>query len=221
MRHGFRFRFSIRRGTTAAIIGPSGAGKTTVVNLLLKLYEPTEGVITVDGVPLTKIDRASWLRRIALAGQDIDLLEGSILDNVRLASPGASTAAVADALKLAGALEFTEQLPDGLDTLVGERGFRLSGGQRQRIGLARAIVGMPDILILDEATNAVDPVLETSIHAALRAARPDLTIIVVAHRSSALTEAELVIVLDRGRLSAASPPGLLRQRGERAFDALL
>ncbi len=216
-----RVSFTIRRGMTAALIGPSGAGKSTVVNLLLKLYEPTAGGITLDGVPLSEIDRASWLQRVAITGQDIDLLEGSILDNIRMAHPNASVAAAEAALQVAGVLDFVEQLPEGLHTLVGERGFRLSGGQRQRIGLARAIIGNPDILILDEATNAVDPVLESDIHAALRAAYPQLTIIVVAHRSSALAEAELVIVLEGGRVSATGSPEALRERGECALDALL
>lgn len=213
--------FSIARGMTAAIIGPSGAGKTTIVNLLLKLYEPTTGTIAVDGVLLGEIERSAWLKRIAITGQDIDLLEGTILDNIRMANPGASVVEAKDALQVAGLLDFVEQLPDGLQTYVGERGFRLSGGQRQRIGLARAIVGNPDILILDEATNAIDPGLEVSIHAALRSAFPRLTIIVVAHRSSALSDAKLVIVLDHGRVSITGSPAMLRGRSEPAFSALL
>jgi ATP-binding cassette, subfamily B, bacterial MsbA len=197
-----RVSFTITPGMTVGLVGPSGAGKTTIVNLLLKLYEPTEGLITMDGVSLAEMDREAWLKRIAITGQDIDLLEGSILDNVRLAHPRASIADVKAALKIAGVLDFVEQLPDGLDTQLGERAFRVSGGQRQRISLARAIVGRPDILILDEATNAVEPVLESSIHAALRSAFPQLTIIIVAHRNSALEDVELLITLDSGRASA-------------------
>jgi subfamily B ATP-binding cassette protein MsbA len=200
---------TIPRGSMVALVGPSGAGKTTIVNLLLKLYEPTAGTILVDGVRLADIERQSWLRRIAIAGQDIDILQGSILDNLRLAHPDASEAQARAALDLAAALDFVDSLPLGLDTTVGERGFRLSGGQRQRLGLARAILGEPDILILDEATNAVDPTLESRILRALRAARPALTILVVAHRSVALDFADILITVENGMIvgsSGASPP---------------
>jgi subfamily B ATP-binding cassette protein MsbA len=199
-----RVSFTIKRGMTVAITGPSGSGKTTVVNLLLKLYEPTGGVITVDDVPLADIDRSGWLKRVAVTGQDIDLMEGSILDNIRMAHPQTTVEEARAALSIAGILDFVEQLPDGLGTYVGERGLRLSGGQRQRISLARAIAGQPDILVLDEATNAIGSIIEDGIHSALRSMFPWLTIIIVTHRNHPVAEADLAIVLDGGRLCRTS-----------------
>ncbi|MBL0408245.1 ABC transporter ATP-binding protein [Microvirga aerilata] len=190
--------FHISRGSTFALLGGSGAGKTTVANLLLKLYEPTSGIIRIDGVPLCEIERRSWLSRVAITGQDIELLEGSLLDNLCLAKPKASPPQVWRALEIAGIRDFTETLPNGLDTRVGQRGFRLSGGQRQRISLARALVAEPNILILDEATNAVESILERRVQRDIRDAFPSMTIILIAHRSSALELIDSSIRLEAG-----------------------
>jgi subfamily B ATP-binding cassette protein MsbA len=192
--------FEIPCGLVTAIVGQSGAGKTTILNLLLRLTEPSAGVIEVNGVPLSSIDRLAWLRRVAITGQDIDVLSGTVLDNLRLGCPDLSPDAAMEALALAGIADFIQSLPDGLQTRVGERGHRLSGGQRQRIALARAIVLQPHLLILDEATNAVDAVLEAVIYKRMRATFPDLTILIVAHRSSALSEADVIIDIAGGRL---------------------
>jgi len=192
--------FEIPRGRVTAISGRSGAGKTTILNLLLRLTEPSAGVIEVDGIPLASIDRLSWLRRVAITGQDIDMLSGSILENLRLGRPDLSAADAMAALAVAGIDEFVQTLPDGLETRVGERGHRLSGGQRQRIALARAIVMRPDLLIMDEATNAVDAALEVAIFRQLRAAFPDLTIVIIAHRGSGAEAADVVINLADGRV---------------------
>ncbi|MEQ8965584.1 MAG: ABC transporter ATP-binding protein [Azospirillaceae bacterium] len=191
--------FTIPRGETVAVAGPSGAGKSTLVNLLLKLYEPAAGTIRVDGTPLPEIERSSWLARIALTGQDVDLIEGTIAENLRLGSPLAGDAVLRAALAEADILDFVDGLPDGIETRVGERGLRLSGGQRQRLALARALVGEPEILILDEATNAVDAGSETRIMERLRRSRPSLTLIVIAHRGTVLDLADRRIFLEAGR----------------------
>ncbi len=193
--------FDLPCGLVTAIVGQSGAGKTTIINLLLRLIEPSSGTIEVDGVDLSAIDRFAWLRNVAITGQDIDILAGSILDNLRLGCPGLSPAEAMEALELAGIAAFVEGLPRGLETWVGERGHRLSGGQRQRIALARAIVVRPRLLILDEATNAVDALLEAEIHQRLRTTFPDLTVLIVAHRSSALAGADVQIEIAEGRVS--------------------
>ena len=218
LRHSIRFRdvsyryplaaeptlkqlnFEIPRGHVTAIVGQSGAGKTTILNLLLRLTEPSAGTIEIDGTPLSSIDRLSWLRRVAITGQDIDIVSGSVLENLRLGSPDLSPEDAMKALAVAGIAEFIQSLPEGLETRVGERGQRLSGGQRQRISLARAIAMQPQLLILDEATNSVDVTLEAAIYRRLRVTFPDLTILIVAHRSSALSEAEVIVNIAEGHV---------------------
>lgn len=192
--------FSIPRGLVTALIGPSGAGKSTILNLLLGLTVPSAGRIECDDLTLSQIDLSSWLGRVAITGQDIDLLRGSILENLRLGQPDLDRDRAREALDLAGALAFVDALPEGLDTLVGDRGLRLSGGQRQRIALARAIATRPELLILDEATSAVEQGLEEDIHRCLRAALPGLTLLVVAHRSSALQEADQIVEIRDGAI---------------------
>jgi ABC-type multidrug transport system fused ATPase/permease subunit len=193
-----RLSFEIPRGQVTAIVGRSGAGKTTILNLLLRLTDPSAGRIEIDGIPLASIDRLSWLRRVAITGQDIELLTGSIFDNLRLGRPDLSYQEAMEALTIAGIAEFVQGLPEGIETRVGERGHRLSGGQRQRVALARAIVRQPQLLILDEATNAVDAALEADIYRRVRTAFPNLTILIIAHRSSALAEADVIITIAEG-----------------------
>ena len=192
----------IPQGLVTAIIGQSGAGKTTILNLLLRLIEPSAGKIEINGISLSSMDRLSWLRGVAIAGQDIDVLNCSVLENLRLACPDLSSDEAMDALAVAGIAEFISALPDGLETRLGERGQRLSGGQRQRIALARAIVMRPRLLILDEATNSVDAALEVAIYRRLRATLPDVTMLIVAHRSSALSEADVIINIADGHVSS-------------------
>lgn len=193
-------QLNLRRGSVTAVTGPSGSGKTTVVNLLARLSDPASGAILVDGRPLPALSRADWLRHTAFAGQDVELVDGTILSNVALGRPDVGVTEARDALRLAGALDFVDRLPQGLDSVVGDRGLRLSGGQRQRIALARALARRPTLLVLDEAANAVDPAMETAILTGLRRAQPSLTLIVVTHRGQ-FAGADQVVTMEGGRLT--------------------
>jgi ABC-type multidrug transport system fused ATPase/permease subunit len=190
--------FELPRGAVALISGPSGGGKTTLVNLLARLHAPDTGRITVDGVCLNEISRSSWSRHAAFAGQDVELIEGSIFENVRLRRSGYSERDVYEVLKVTQALEFIDELPGGIHAEVGDRGLWLSGGQRQRIGLARALVGHPKILVLDEATNAIDSKMEENILNDVRRFLSDATFIIITHRPS-ISDAAVVVSLDKGR----------------------
>jgi ATP-binding cassette, subfamily B, bacterial MsbA len=195
--------FTIHEGSSTALIGRSGAGKTTIVNMLCRLIEPTAGQITVNGVDLNQIDPNTWRKKIGLASQDIDLIEGSIAENIAYGHPGASFTEIVEAAKIADADTFIQALPEGYDTRVGSRGMGLSGGQRQRIGFARALVKKPDILILDEATNAVDGLSELNIMSILKDRSCYKTAIVISHRQSTLACCEHGIVLEGGQVVEA------------------
>lgn len=206
--------FSLPRGTTTALIGPSGAGKSTIIALLCRLYHPTSGTIFVDGIPLGKIDRDQWRSRVAVVSQDAHLFDRSVLENITYAKADAAPEEAVSAAKRAAAHEFIEALPEGYETRLGERGTRLSGGQRQRIALARAILRDPDILILDEATNALDAITEQTITQALRDFSRRKTLLVVAHRLSTIESVTNVVVLDNGRIVQCGPPSeLVEQPG--------
>ena len=192
--------FDIVAGATTALVGPSGAGKTTVINLLLRLYEPNAGAILLDGVPLDTLRRTEWLGLLAVAGQDVDLVEGTVIDNIRMAKPQASEDEVIDAARLAGVAEFIEPLPEGYGTWIGQQGLRFSGGQRQRLGLARAVLRDPQVLILDEATSALDSDLEQRIRSALRSRFAGRTVLVISHRPSTVSDADHVVRLESGRV---------------------
>lgn len=189
-------------GAFIAIVGSSGAGKSTVANLILRLFEPNDGAISLDRTSIAKIDRVSWLKHVTLTGQDSELLSGTIADNLRLGRADASHQDMQEALGVAGALEFVSALNQGLATPVGDRGARFSGGQRQRLSLARAIIGKPDLLVFDEATNAVDVAAERAIYERVRCYLPNTTFLVIAHRSAAAELADQVIRLESGRIVA-------------------
>jgi ABC-type multidrug transport system fused ATPase/permease subunit len=198
--------FIIPKGQTMALLGPSGAGKSTVVNLLCRLIEPDSGDILVDGQPLRTIDPESWRSRIALAGQDLDLLEGTIADNIGFGKADASAEEIETAARAADAHGFIAAMAEGYQTPVGPRGQALSGGQRQRIALARALVRRPEILILDEATNAVDGLSERAIIDNLRSMRMEgLTIILISHRRSAVDYCDHAVVFEKERLLPQVP----------------
>lgn len=192
--------FEAKPGELVALVGPTGAGKTTVINLLHRFYDPTEGRITIDGQDLRQVTVESWYRQIALVPQETILFGGTILDNIRYGNITAGEATVFEASKAAHAHDFITSLPDGYQTLVGEKGVNLSGGQRQRIAIARAILKNPRILLLDEATSSLDTESERLVQEALQRLMEGRTTFVVAHRLSTIQRADRILVLDKGKL---------------------
>lgn len=197
--------FDLRSGRSTALIGRSGAGKTTIVNLLCRFVEPDSGRILVDGSPLDRIDPSQWRKHIALASQELELVDGTIFENIVYGQDAASADDAERAAKLAEAHCFIEQLPQGYRTVVGYRGVNLSAGQRQRIALARALVRDPDILILDEATNAVDGLSEAAIVETLKSRAGRRTTIVISHHRSTISFCDDVVILSHGRVKKQAP----------------
>ncbi|MGC6401660.1 ABC transporter ATP-binding protein [Sphingomonas sp. FW199] len=204
--------FTLPAGRTTALIGASGSGKTTFVNLLLRLYAPDAGTIRVDGVPLDQINRTHWLSLVGVAGQDVDLVEGQVLDNIRMADPGADDDAVIAAARDAGVAEFVEDLPRGYRTWVGQEGLRFSGGQRQRIGLARALLRNPQLMILDEAMSALDQKLEDRIRGEVARRMAGRTTLVITHRLDLVREADHIVWIENGAVRAEGPTAELFDR---------
>ncbi len=192
--------FEAQPGELVAFVGPTGAGKTTVINLLHRFYDPVEGRITVDGHDLKQVTVDSWYRQVALVPQETILFGGTILDNIRYGNPEASAAAVQEASTAAHAHEFISAFPDKYLTVVGEKGINLSGGQRQRIAIARAILKNPRVLLLDEATSSLDTESERLVQEALERLMQGRTTFVVAHRLSTIQRADRILVLDKGRV---------------------
>jgi ATP-binding cassette subfamily B protein/subfamily B ATP-binding cassette protein MsbA len=209
--------FRLARGQTVALVGRSGAGKSSIADLLAGLYEPSEGQILVDGVNFLSFDLTSWQRRIGVVSQDTFLFNDSIAANISFGCPNAGLADIHFAAQQAQAAGFIETLPDGYNTLVGERGYRLSGGQRQRLSLARAILRNPDLLILDEATSALDTESERLVQEAIDRFDGTHTILVIAHRLSTIINADQIYVLDQGRIvEHGNHHELLQQEGRYA-----
>jgi len=197
--------FSLKPNVATALLGKSGAGKTTIVNLLCRLVEPASGEIRYASSPVGELSVEQWRGRIAVAGQDVELLGGTVEENIAYGVPCANREAIVAAAKAARAHDFIEALPDGYTTRVSLHGLNLSGGQRQRIGLARALLREPDLLILDEAVSAVDALSEQEIVKIIRERRGFRTALVISHRRSSLDACEDGIVLEGGRLRAAGP----------------
>jgi ATP-binding cassette, subfamily B, bacterial MsbA len=192
------FKLPYRQVT--ALVGESGAGKSSIVDVLIGLYQPTAGQIVVNGRALSDYRLSQWRQQIGVVSQDTFIFNDSIVENLRYGHPSASFTAVVEAAKAAQAHEFIELLPQGYHTIVGERGYRLSGGQRQRLALARALVKQPQILVLDEATSALDSESEKLIQQALDQFQQDRTVIVIAHRLSTIANADQILVLENGEI---------------------
>ena len=190
----------VHAGQTIAVVGPSGAGKTTLFSLLMRFYAPQQGRISIDGISIDQMDLNDLRQRIGVVPQDPVVFSGTVMENIRYGKPEASDAEVFVAAEAAFAQEFIAELPQGYDTYLGDRGVRLSGGQRQRIAIARAILKNPPMLLLDEATSALDANSERMVQAALEKAMQGRTTLVIAHRLATVQRADCIWVLDHGRL---------------------
>ncbi|MDP6953564.1 MAG: ATP-binding cassette domain-containing protein, partial [Alphaproteobacteria bacterium] len=194
---------TVAPGERVALVGPSGAGKTTVFQLLLRFYDPNAGNVTLDGIDVRRADPRSLRERFALVSQEPVIFSGDAWDNIRYGRPGASDEEVREAARAAAAEGFLDALPDGFSTFLGERGVRLSGGQRQRIAIARAILRDPAVLLLDEATSALDSESERQVQAALERLMAGRTTLVIAHRRATVKSVDRIVVLDQGRIIAS------------------
>jgi ATP-binding cassette subfamily B protein len=193
--------FEIMPGQLVALVGPSGAGKTTITYLLPRLYDPTSGAITLDGRNLRDVTMASLATNIGMVTQETYLFHDTIRSNLLYAKPNATQAELEEACRAANIQDFISGLPEGYDTIVGERGYRLSGGEKQRVSIARVILKDPRILILDEATSHLDSESEALIQQALEHVMEGRTSLVIAHRLSTILSADLILVMDQGRLA--------------------
>jgi len=211
--------FTLPKGQMLALVGPSGAGKSSIADLLTGLYSTSSGQIFIDSHPLDQLDLASWQQRLGVVSQDTFLFNATIAENIAFGTSGASRNQVESACEAAQAAGFIESLPEGYNTLVGERGYRLSGGQRQRLSLARAILRDPELLILDEATSALDSQSELLVQQAIERFERNHTVLVIAHRLSTIVKANQILVLDRGNIrESGSHASLLDARG--LYEAL-
>jgi subfamily B ATP-binding cassette protein HlyB/CyaB len=212
--------FHVLAGQMVGIVGPSGSGKSTLTKLIQRLYAPEAGHVLIDGIDLGAVD-VSWLRRqIGVVLQESVLFNRSIRDNIALAEPGLPIGQIIQAAKLAGAHDFILDLPQGYDSIVGERGASLSGGQRQRIAIARALITNPRILILDEATSALDYESERIIHQNMRSIAQGRTVIIIAHRLSAVRHCHRILTLEKGRIVEDGSHDDLAQSGGPYADLL-
>ncbi|MCB1473755.1 MAG: ATP-binding cassette domain-containing protein, partial [Rhodobiaceae bacterium] len=201
-------------GKTTALVGPSGGGKSTIIKLIMRMYEPDEGRVLIDGTDICDATFASLRERIAFVGQDTFLFSGSVAFNIGLGRPEASRDEIIEAAKVANAHDFIMAMPDGYDAPVGENGRNLSGGQRQRIAIARAVLKDSDILILDEATSALDSHSESAVRDAIEHAARGRTTIMIAHRLSTIAKADVVAYVEEGRIiETGTQAELLRLKG--------
>jgi ABC-type multidrug transport system fused ATPase/permease subunit len=209
--HAINFRMA--PGEMVALVGPSGAGKTSIANLICRFYDPIQGQVTVDGHNLRDIKLASLRRQVAVVLQDSFLFNNTVSQNLLYGNPDATADELIAAARTANAYDFITKLPEGFDTELGERGVKLSGGQKQRLALARAILADPKILILDEATSSVDAEAEYLIQQALERVLKGRTALVIAHRLSTIRNADKILVLDSGRIVETGNHAELMQRG--------
>ncbi|MAO45651.1 MAG: antibiotic ABC transporter ATP-binding protein [Crocinitomicaceae bacterium] len=203
----------INKGEVVALVGASGSGKTTLSNLLVRFDDPTSGVIEIDGVDLASIKVDEWRSILGVVTQDAILFNDSIASNIALSDPNPDMTRLLESSKAAHVLEFAEEMPDGLDTMVGDGGGKLSGGQRQRVALARALYRDPSLLILDEATSALDAASEHAVQEALDAAMKGRTVLVIAHRLSTVRKADKIVLLDAGKVVESGSHDELMAKG--------
>lgn len=208
------FTARISKGATVAFVGHSGAGKSSVIDLLIRLYEPTHGSVLIDGVDLGRLEVGGWRKKLGVVSQDTFIFNETIEENIRFGRLEATLEEIIESAKMAGAHEFIRQLPQGYKTTVGERGYRLSGGERQRIALSRVLIRDPEILILDEATSNLDSQSEYCIQEALLKFRGIKTVILVAHRLSTVVEADCIFVMEKGKIiEQGTHEALLKNEG--------
>jgi ABC-type multidrug transport system fused ATPase/permease subunit len=220
--------FSVAKGQKIALVGPSGAGKTTIGALMFRFYEPSTGQIFIDGKPASAYNLTAYRNRMALVPQEVILFGGSIRENIEYGKPGASEVEIIQAAKQANAFNFIEGFPEKFETVVGDRGVQLSGGQRQRIAIARAILKDPDILILDEATSSLDTESERLVQEALETLMKNRTSIIIAHRLTTIRDADKILVIDGGEVKEtgthdelmALENGIYRNLNTRQVEAL-
>ena len=193
--------FKINKGEVVAIVGPSGAGKSTIADLIPRFYDPKDGEILIDQENIKKLSLASLRKNMGIVTQDVILFNDTIKNNIAYAQPKATMESIINACKAANALEFIEEIPDGFDAIIGERGVKLSGGQKQRIAIARALLKNPPILILDEATSSLDTESEKKVQTAIEALLKDRTALIIAHRLSTVQNANKIITIEKGKIS--------------------
>jgi ABC-type multidrug transport system fused ATPase/permease subunit len=211
---------TVAAGQTVALVGTTGAGKTTIAKLIARFYDPTSGSVTLDGVDLRDLAQNELRRHVVMVTQENFMFDGTVADNIRFGRPDAGDDKIRAAALAVGADHFIDALPEGYDTDVAKRGGRLSAGQRQLIAFARAFLADPAVLILDEATSSLDIPSERMVQRALQTVLADRTAFVIAHRLSTVQIADRVLVLDRGRIVEDGPPGELIARGDGRYAAL-
>jgi ATP-binding cassette subfamily B protein len=212
--------FHVRPGELIGLVGPSGGGKSTLANLLTRFYDVTSGAVLIDGIDVRALDSGEYRRQVGIVLQDPYLFHGSVLDNIRYGMPGATLEEVIVAARAANAHDFVCKLPLGYDTLVGERGHTLSGGERQRVSIARAILRDPRVLILDEATSAVDSETEQKIQQAMDRLVAGRTVFAIAHRLSTLRKASRLFVIENGKLTEQGTHAELIERPNGTYRKL-
>jgi subfamily B ATP-binding cassette protein MsbA len=190
----------VKKGTSVALVGPSGSGKTTIANLIPRFYDVSDGSITIDGVDIRNIRKDDLRNMMGIVTQESILFHDSVRNNLLIAKPDATEDQIREAIKIANAKDFIDELPQGLDTIIGDQGNKLSGGQKQRLSIARAVLKNPPIMILDEATSALDTASERMVQDALTKMMKNRTSLVIAHRLSTIQSVDHIVVLSKGKI---------------------